>query len=189
MFKEKFEIVLQKNEEIKWCNKSNAISSMLKGIIPVIGLGVFLSIWATMFFGGIIAASTRDMGFPDLRIALYLFIAIIVCYIIFALLNGKNTYFCITNKRVIKRSGAFKSNFVHYTLKNIGTTSVVGSIVDVGKSATLLITTKDFHTDAKGNTQAKRLKISSLRDAYTAYSTLSEMVEGNNESLRVKLEK
>lgn len=92
------------------------------------------------------------------------------------------------NKRIIKRTGAFNKNFIHYTLKNIGTVQVIGRIVDSKTSATLLITTKDFHTDSKGNTHANRLRVSSLYNAYEAYNVLSEIVDGNNETLRVKIE-
>ena len=65
---------------------------------------------------------------------------------------------------------------------------VAGSIVDTNESATLLITTKDFHTDSKGNTHANRLKIRSLYSAYEAYNILSELTTGYNETLRVQLE-
>ena len=61
--------------------------------------------------------------------------------------------------------------------------------MDSKNSATLLITTKDFHTDSNGNNITHQLAINSLYNAYEAYNILTEMVEGNNESLRVKVEK
>lgn len=186
--KEKFEMVLQKDEEIKWCNKVNVFSNILKGLIPTILLGGFISLWATLFFGGMLFHDKMDNG-PYLVPVLYLLPIIIVLYIIYSFLNSKNTFFAITNKRIIKRTGAFNNNFVHYTLKNVGTVQVVGSIVDNNNSATLLVTTKDFHTDSKGNNIANKLKITSLYNAYEAYNILSEMVEGNNECFRVKIEK
>lgn len=58
--------------------------------------------------------------------------SIIVCvvYIIILNQNARNTFCCITNKRVIKRSGAFNNKFVHYSLKNVGTIRVSGGIFD-----------------------------------------------------------
>lgn len=188
MYKEKFDMVLQKDEEIKWCNKSNVFASVLRGIIPAILIGAFFSLWITLFLGGFLFRDKFSDG-PYLVPILYILPIIIICYIVYSLLKAKNTYFAITDKRIIKRTGAFNNNFVHYTLKNVGTVQVVGSIVDSNNSANLLITTKDFHTDSKGNTSASGLKITSLYNAYEAYNMLSELVEGNNESLRVKLEK
>ena len=49
MYKEVFQTVMQKDEEIKWCNKSNAVTSMLKGIFPVIAIGAFLSFFISGF--------------------------------------------------------------------------------------------------------------------------------------------
>ncbi|MEG0139148.1 MAG: hypothetical protein RR703_04165 [Bacilli bacterium] len=198
MVKEKFEMVLQKDEEIKWSNKVNVIANVLKGLIPAL-LGGVIGLFGILFFGGM--SIFYGYGFdenlsrvpdfiPILIILLVILLCVIVlCYIIYVGLNNKNTYFAITNKRIIKRTGAFNNNFIHYTLKNVGTVQVVGGVVDRNDSATLLITTKDFHTDSKGNTHADRLKVSSLCNAYEAYNMLSELVEGNNETLNVQIEK
>ncbi len=188
MYSEKFAMVLQDDEEIKWSNKINVFANVLKGMLPTILIGGFFSFWAALFFGGIFLNAENFDG-PNLFPVVYILPTIVVLYIIYSSLNARNTYFAITNKRIIKRSGAFRNSFIHYTLKNVGTVQVVGSIVDSKNSATLLVTTKDFHTDAKGNTAASRLKVSSLYDAYEAYNTLSELAEGNNENLRVKIEK
>lgn len=56
-------------------------------------------------------------------------------------------------------------------------------------SADLLITVKDFHTNTDGNTTPMELIIESLNNAYEAYKIINELTEGNNESLRVKIEK
>ena len=187
MYKDKFQMVLSKDEEIKWCNKSNATACTLKVLIPTILLGIFFSFFIAMFLGGILNLHSSDG--PNFTMAFYILPVIIISSVLYTFLNAKNTYFCITNKRIIRRSGAFNNDFIHYTLKNIGTVEVNGSIADSNGSANLLITTKDFHTDNKGNTHANRFKISSLYNAYEAYNVLSELAEGNNESLRVKIEK
>jgi hypothetical protein len=188
MYNDKFAIVLQDDEEIKWSNRVNIFANVLKGMLPTILIGGFFSFWVALFFGGIFFEDRLSNG-PYLYPIIYILPTIVILYIVYSSLNARNTYFAITNKRIIKRSGAFRNSFIHYTLKNVGTVQVVGSIVDSKNSATLLVTTKDFHTDAKGNTAASRLKISSLYDAYEAYNTLNELVEGNNENLRVKIEK
>jgi len=107
------------------------------------------------------------------------------------ILNANNTFFAITNKRIIKRSGAFNNKFIHYSLKNIGNVEVIGSVFDSkgsDGSAKLIITTKDFHTNTDGNRTPKYLVINSLNKAYKAYSLLSEKTEGNNEVFRIKTE-
>lgn len=195
MFEEKFRMVLQKDEEVKWNNKSNVMASVFKRLIPTILFGIFLSLFICGMFVPIITSISNfgemsnftpaDMFKP----AIIVFPLLVLPFIFYSFLEAKNTYFCITNKRIIKRSGAFNNNFIHYTLKNVGTVQVVGGITDSNGSATLLITTKDFHTDSEGNTHANRLKINSLYGAYEAYNILSELVEGNNETLRVQLEK
>ena len=188
--KEKFEMLLDKDEEIKWSNNVNVKAYILKGLIPTILLGGFFSLWATLFFGSFIfREKMMENNGPYLVPILFILPIIIIGYLIISYLNARNTYFAITNKRIIKRSGAFNNSFIHYTLKNVGTIQVSGSVVDSNNSATLLITTKDFHNDSKGNVSATRLKISSLYNAYEAYKVLNELTEGNNESLRVKIEK
>ena len=120
-------------------------------------------------------------------------LSIIVClvYIIILTKNAKNTFCCITNKRIIKRSGAFTNNFEHYSLKNIGNVQVNGSIFDSkgdNPSASLFITVKDYHTNTDGNTTPMVLSVESLNNAYEAYKIINELTEGNNESFRVKIE-
>jgi len=187
--KEKFEMLLDKDEEIKWSNSVNVKACMLKGLIPAVLIGGFISLWVTLFFGSFIFSEKWDNNGPYLVPILFILPIIIIGYLVFSYLNSKNTYFAITNKRIIKRSGAFNNSFIHYTLKNVGTIQVSGSIADSNNSATLLITAKDFHNDSKGNVNAARLKISSLYNAYEAYRVLNELTEGNNENLRIKIEK
>lgn len=190
IMEEKFKMVLQKDEEIKWCNKVNVFANILKGLVPAILIGGFISLNLTLASGAFLFSDkwVESEG-PYLVPVLYLLPAIIVLYIIYSFLKSRNTFFAITNKRIIRRTGALSNNFIHYTLKNVGTVQVVGSIVDSKNSATLLITTKDFHTDSNGNNITHQLAINSLYNAYEAYNILTEMVEGNNESLRVKVEK
>ena len=99
--------------------------------------------------------------------------------------HAKNTFCCITNKRVIKRSGAFNNDFKHYYLKNIGNVRVDGGIFDSkgdNPSANLVITVKDYHTNTDGNANPTYLVIESLDNVYDAYKMINKLIEGNNES-------
>lgn len=196
MKKEKFEQVLQKNEEILWAEGVNKGAYFLKeGLKSIIYVGIvaffmsFISaIYGRIFFD---IASTNLGNFIAKSFVIIFCIGIILSFINIGLF-ANNTFLAITNKRIIKRSGAFNNKFIHYSLKNIGTCEVIGSIFDKkGKdgSATLTVTVKDFHTNTDGNAFPVKLSIDCLNKAYNAYNVLSEQIDGYNESLRVKLEK
>ncbi len=186
--KEKFENILQSEEEIIFVEGVNKIAFFLKNIfaIPVITL---------ILFSGIYLAVDTQIGTKGTN--LFNTLIIIFCIISFltiitSILISRNLYFAITNKRIIMRSGAFNNKFIHYSLKNVGTIEVSGGILDskgTNGSATLIISIKDFHLNTDGNAYPKQLRVSSLKKGYKAYSILSKEVDGNNESLRVKVEK
>ena len=195
MKNEKFEQVLQKDEEVLLAEGVNKKSYFLKnGLTNIIVFGIislFLSVLFTCF---IYALSHTDSNFVDLFLKLFIiiFVICIVFSIIDIILVANNTFFAITNKRIIKRSGRFNNKFIHYSLKNVGTCEVIGSIFDKkGKdgSATLKVNVKDFHTNTDGDAFPVILSVECLNKAYKAYNLLSEQVDGNNESFRVKLEK
>ena len=52
-----------------------------------------------------------------------------------------------------------------------------------------MIIVKDYHTNTDGNANPMVMQVESLNDVYEAYKMLSELTEGNNKYLRVKLEK
>ena len=182
MINEKFKNVLQKDEEIKWSGKTKAISVILRKSPIIIAVSLFISFFASQ----LITMVRAKLSFEYILIVSPVLFVIIMIYFY---LNARNTYFCITNKRIIKRSGAFNNKFIHYTLKNLGTISVSGGIFHGENCANLIIATKDFHNNSNGGRVGLNLSIPALNNAYEAYNLLSSMVEGNNESLRVKLEK
>lgn len=199
MKKEMFENILQKDEEIIWVEGVNKCAFKIKNSIKYICIFAFIGFFVAQFVT--IAASFANFGNASEPSSvlkywpitwLIVFIIGIVISIILTTLEADNTYFAVTNKRIIKRSGVFNINFIHYSLKNIGTVNVQGGIFDSrgeNASATLFITVKDFHTNTDGNTRPMRLSIDSLNNAYKCYNLLSEKVDGNNDTLRVKLEK
>lgn len=197
MTKEMFEHILQKDEKIVWAEGVNKKSYIIKGLI----YGVCVSIGIALFLSAFVLGPTAAvMSYEESSQILSLFftgagiifsIGLLIT-IINNVLNANNTFFAITNKRIIKRSGTFNTRFIHYSLKNVGNVEVIGSIFDskgADGSAKLIISTKDFHTNTDGNGTPKYLIINSLNKAYKAYNILSEKTEGNNEVFRVKTEK
>jgi len=194
---EKFEMLLDKNEEIKWCNGINTSAYVKKTFLKTFLFGLFppiaLLMLGTPYSWLLLILSLLKVIPMWIGIAHFAF-SVIVCLVYIIVLNkgAKNTFLCITNKRVIKRSGAFTNDFVHYTLKNVGNVQVDGSIFDGNgnnPSANLYVTVKDYHTNTDGNTRPMVLRIDSLNNAYEAYKLINELSEGNNESFRVKVEK
>lgn len=195
--KEKFEMLLDKNEEIKWCNGINESAYVKKNFFKTFLFGLFPPVALLMLgtpYGWLLLLLSILKVIPMWIGVAHFSFSIVVClvYIFILKKNAKNTFCCITNKRVIKRSGAFTDDFKHYSLKNIGNVQVDGSIFDSkgnNPSANLLITVKDFHTNTDGNTRPMVLNIESLNNAYEAYKMINELTDGNSESLRVKVEK
>ncbi len=197
MFKEKFDMLLDKDEEIKWCDGVNASVYIKKNFFKFFLTGLFPPIALLMLgtpYGWLLLLLSLLKIIPMwIGVAHFIF-SVVVCivYIIVLNMDAKNTFFCITNKRIIKRSGAFNNKFVHYSLKNVGTIRVEGGIFDSkGKnpSANLFVTVKDYHTNTDGNSRPDFIIINSLNNAYEAYKIVNELTEGNNENFRVKLEK
>lgn len=195
--KEKFEMLLDKNEELKWCNGINISAHVKKNLLKTFLFGLFPPV-AVLMLGApyswvLLLLSLLKVIPMWIGIAHFLFSTVLVLfYIIILKKSAKNTFCCITNKRIIKRSGAFSNNFENYSLKNVGNVQVDGSIFDSkgnNPSANLLITVKDFHTNTDGNTRPTILVIESLNSAYEAYKIINELTDGNNESLRIKIEK
>lgn len=192
---EKFEMVLDKNEEIKWCNGINVSAYVKKNLLKTFLFGLFPPFAVLMLgipYSWVFLLLSILKVIPMLIGVLHFCFSIIMCIVYVNILTrkAKNTFCCITNKRVIKRSGAFNNDFKHYSLKNIGNVQVNGGIFDSNgdnPSANLIITVKDFHTDEQGNRTL--LNIESLNNVYDAYKLLNELTEGNNENFRVKVEK
>jgi hypothetical protein len=194
--KEKFEMLLDYDEEIIWSDGTNVSAYVKKNFFKTLLFGLFPPVAIIMLgvpYSWLILLMSLCEAVPIwVGIAHFCF-SIVACivYIIVLYKNAKNTFLCVTNKRVIKRSGAFASDFKHYSLKNIGNVNINGSIFDSkgnNPSANIVITVKNFHTDTNGNSNLTTLVISSINNAYEAYKVINKLTEGNNESFRVKVE-
>lgn len=187
MCKEKFNMILNKNEEIIWCRDINVSASTKKRLfVPISIITVFSYIIMLLIY-----TFSNLLKFPFESIFPYLiFLWIIACAMYISTLNrdGKNTFLCITNERIIKTSGAFNNKFDSYSLKNVGTIMINQGIFD-GKgensSATLTVLVKDYHTNTS---HSRAVIVYSLNNAYEAYKILNELTKGNNEVLRIKEE-
>lgn len=193
---DKFKMVLESDEEIIWCNSVNVSTYVLKKVLKTLLICLFPP-FALAMLG--VPYSVVLLILSLLRIiplwigVLHFFFSVMVSliYVSIQYKDGRNTFLCITNERVIKRSGAFNNKFVHYSLKNVGTIEVSGGFLDRKgdiPSANLIITVKDYHTNTDGNGKAQKLDMISLNDAYEAYKILNERTKGNNEVLRIKTE-
>lgn len=194
MYKDKFEMILQKDEEIKWSGNVNIAAGVIKSLFSallVIGTLILFSFIPVGFLSGDTKGVYDFSALISKAGIYYVFILSIVLIptFIVSILGSANTFLCITNKRIIKRHGAFNNKFIHYSLKNVGTINVTGELFDsrgAMASANLSVTIKDF---ASNENSSAILNVISLRGAYDAYKLLSGLVEGNNEALRIKEEK
>ncbi len=194
MYKDKFEMILQKNEEIKWSGNVNIVASVIKSLFAAL-LAIGIPILLSSIPVGLLSGDKKGVyDFPALisNAGIYYLLILSIILIstsIVSILGSANTFLCITDKRIIKRYGAFNNKFIHYSLKNVGTINVTGGFFDnrgAMASANLSVAIKDF---ASNENSSAALKVVSLRGAYDAYKLLSSLVEGNNEVLRVKTEK
>ena len=197
MKEEKFKIVLDDDEKVLWCDGVNKSAFVKKCFTKLFLFGLFppfavllLGIPYTLAF---LVLSLLNV-IPMLVGVIHFIFSVCAVWFYIKCLNmeADNTFLCITDKRVIKRAGVFNNKFIHYSLKNIGTIEVSGGLFDSkdeNPSADLNISVKDFHMNADGEDHNTKSFITSLNNAYDCYKKLSELTEGNNESIRIKHEK
>ena len=196
MFEGKFNMILDNDEKILWCGDINVSASIKSIFLKTFLFGLFPP-FSILMLGvpySIVLLILSLLNIIPLWIGIIHFIfSIFACLIFLFLLrkSAKNTFCCITNKRVIKRSGTFNNKFVHYALKNIGNVEVSGGLFDSkndNPSADFIITVKDYHIDSNNTPHSKKLIINSLNKSYEAYKFLTDLIEGYNEVFRVKHE-
>lgn len=196
MIENNFNMILDSDEKILWCGDINVSAYVKKNFFKTFLFGLFPP-FALLMLGipySIVLLILSILNIIPLWIGIAHFIfSVIACliYILILTKDAQNTFCCITDKRVIKRSGAFNNKFIHYSLKNIGNVEVNGGIFDSkgnNPSADFIITVKDYHIDSNNTPSSKKLVIYSLNKSYEAYKLLSDLIEGNNEVIRVKHE-
>lgn len=192
MKNEVFENVLQSDENIIWSDGINSLSyyftHLLYFAFSFSIVGSFICFGCTYFYSELKAIPYTFNLF--LKVFLISLIVCIILYTIYALLKSKNTFFAITDKRIIIKRGIIAKKYDHYSLNNIGNCSVAGSIFDKkGKdgSATLKIMVKDFYTNTQNESYSSTILVENLNNAYHAYNKLSEKTT-SNDSFRVKID-
>ncbi len=185
--KEKFTSILTDDEKIIWANQVNTKAASKHSFIS--------NIWAIALFivPAIVMIPFIAVNRAPAWILIFPLIPFLIVYTILiwiTIKSANNTYFAITDKRIIKRYGAFANKYVHYSLKNAGNVEAHGTIYDkkdTPESATLIITVKDFHNDTSGYYNTDLMIINHLECGYEAYKTLTKLIEGNNEKIRVSI--
>lgn len=123
-------------------------------------------------------------------VAHFAFTLIVVTVFIICLFRDANNYFfCITDRRIIRRSGPFGNKFVAYSLGNVGMVAVDGGIFESkgeNASAKLTVTVKEHQLDT-GRSAPQRLVVPSLYGAYDAYKVLGA-AENRDGAIRIKTE-
>lgn len=182
--------MLREDEKVLWVgevNKSAFVKyrlriSFLFGLIPHLGI---VTLGLTFPYNLVLLILSVTSVIP-IWIGLIHFTLSVIAWIIYASHIKKlanNTYFCITDKQIIKRSGAYANDYQRFPLTNIGTIEIDANIYDSKhspESATLKVIVKNFTAgDSKGI-----LTINNLSDAHVAYKILSKY--SDNEAVRIK---
>ena len=196
MKEDMFKVILDDDEKVLWCEGVNkdayikkcATKLFLIGLFPPFAL-LMLGVPYTLLF---LVLSLFNVIPLLAGIIHFIFSICVVCAYLKCLnMEADNTGICITDKRLIKRSGIFNSKFIHYSLRNIGTVEVAGGLFDrkdSNPSADLIVSVKDFHMNSDGESHHTKLSVISLNNAYDCYKKLSDLTEGNNETIRIKHE-
>lgn len=187
---DKFNSVVREDEKVLWVGavnkpafvKSNLRFLFLLGLIPhvaIITLGLTFPYNFVLLILGIFDFIPIFIGALHTVISL---IAWLICFIYIKKLSN-NTYFCITNKQIIKRTGTYANDYKRYPLNNIGAIELDANVYDskeYPESATLKIKIKNF----TAGSAEKTLDINNLLDAHGAYKILSKY--SDDEAVKVK---
>jgi uncharacterized membrane protein YdbT with pleckstrin-like domain len=187
--------ILETNEEVKWEGKQDAKSSVVKslaGIILIVAVGAFLYFLShntagTCTVNGVIKPMSECNRFA--KIGTYIMFIIAIMTPIFAYWRYKVTYYAITNKRVLIKSGFVGADInsiyydrVHSIMVNVG---VVGKIFGTG--SVLIDTGKTIVTNNnKGggsSTQVEYERFSNIKNPYDVYKIAQEMLNANKSAL------
>lgn len=181
-----FKNVLQDNEKILFeagvNKKAYLLKTNLSVLIWIILAPIVFTFVINNFAVNTLGSNTVTTTLSTIFLLFFIFPFILAFF--GSILDAKNTYFAITDTRIIKRTGAFNIRYIHYSLKNIGNVSINESVYDSkgeNGSATLTIIAKDFQSDVES-----LITITSLNKGYTAYKILTEKIKGNNEVFRIK---
>lgn len=184
----KFSMILSSDETIQFCEGVYKPAFLIKRLRTTLLLTLFLGGFFSFFFMGFSAAFNMEMvenpftwffNFDNKILKVYLLIVatafVVSCFT--HILASSNTYFCVTNKRFIIRSGGFSTNFVDYELKDIFSVEVTSGMFDLqgeNASGNINITLRQYESDSEGKLLNKSVGVSSIMNAYKAYKIMDE---------------
>lgn len=188
---ENIDLILDKDEQIIKQYKPNKIRAVVLGMFSLIPLliigGIFLTISILQFNSIIKNAEDAEGGKP---LAPYMFLAfgifvlgifafIFIYGVIFTFVSYKKRLYCITNKRIIIRSGFIGVDFSALDIKAINSINVTVNFLDKWvKPNTGTITFGSASTplvvQGKG---VSRFLFAHIENPYEAYKEIKEMSE------------
>lgn len=169
MYDDKFTSILEVDEKIIWTSNVNVFNYIIRG---------FLSIFICIFWTLLLIFFLNKTFFACLLIML-------ICIVVLLNKNAHNTYFSITNKRIIKRYGIFKPNFVGYPILNIKSIKVTEKKILFKKEKTTNFTFFIPFDYDNGVSLNYSLEIKALNNAYEALEILTKLTK-KNKGIKIK---
>lgn len=159
----KFNNVIDRNEELLWFNNSNPLAVIFNNIIYVILIIITIGSLICLIIGSMMHVNDAiKIDYLEfLKPMKYLLPLVLLFYIIVTYINTINSYLLITNKRIIKSSGIFNKTITSFNLKDLKSLNYDTSFMDSKNSGNLYL-------DFKSN----KLIIKSLNDIKIAYNLL-----------------
>ena len=127
-----FEDVLEKDEQIIWSEKPNKKRFYWSIFFSYLFSSFFAGMWVPLMFVGM--AIEKEATWTSVWIALGAFLGFIVLAISISMLIGdaiyKKTFYAISNKRILIRTGFIGVDYKMMELKLMGATSVKVGLLD-----------------------------------------------------------
>jgi len=164
-FKNKFSNLIRDDEKVLWTGSVNKKAYMWVQLRYLFIMGLF------------------PLFLPFMLLALTIFLPLTIYLINKA---SSNTFFCITDKQIIKRFGIIKNDYSRYSLSSISEIRFITTIFDSQEpqmSSTLRLYSK-YLGNINGS-QQNQMQIQCLLYADEAYKILSKLVD--NEGLNIKV--
>lgn len=174
--------VLDKNEKVLWEGTPQAKPYVFRSLIGTI-FGIFLLIFLVPFFVVPILGNDMPIWFRGAFMfipSIFLFFALTALFSpLLAYLNWKNTYFAITNKRVIIQKGIIGRDFEYIDFDQITNAEVNVGFWDkiVGKdSGSILISSAGSFTYGRhGERIARPYTLSNINNPYKAFKLFKKV--------------
>lgn len=169
-----FDDVLEVGEKIQKGYKPNKTKIIISGILSFLIVNVFLIVLAIFNLLGEQVSLTETL--IGTLIPAGLAFILFVCSIVFTILRYKNTYFVVTNKRIVVRSGVFKVDFI-----SMDNDRVVESVVHVSFLDRLLRKNTGTIKFNSGVDNGGLINISHIKDPIKVHQEIKELIKEDKE--------